>query len=353
MKMNGCDAPRRTLRFLLLGVALALVGVSESYSPSAHASEFGVEGTDVAPHHKRGGQTATEGNPFAIPVTGSMRNAPVMLVAQGSGADPAVARLEVRLSELERDLRESTGKVEDLSHRVRVLSDRLEKLSSDVDYRLGQSGPAATGAVAGAGAVAGSTVNEARNQPLSPPSQAAGTLASRPGYGEGPTVLGRLSESEAKTAAAPPSVPEPVTPRTTSAQTAAALPEGTPREQYAYGYGLLRKANYDEAEVVFKEFLKENPNDPLAENARYWLGETYYAREDYAQAAETFLDAYQKNKAGPKAPDALLKLGMSLGRLNKIPEACATYNELKTALPDAPVSIKDRARKEGESLGCK
>jgi tol-pal system protein YbgF len=165
--------------------------------------------------------------------------------------------------------------------------------------------------------------------------------------------LGRLPESEARTATAPPAAPEPAAPAESSTQTAAAVSTGTPREQYAHGFGLLRKANYDEAEIAFAEFLKNNPDDPLADNARYWLGETYYARGQYAPAAEAFLDAYQKNKAGSKAPDALLKLGMSLGSLNKVPEACATYQELRTALPDAPVSIKNKAEQERRNLRCK
>jgi tol-pal system protein YbgF len=115
----------------------------------------------------------------------------------------------------------------------------------------------------------------------------------------------------------------------------------------------MRKAKYDEAEAAFKEFLAANPDDPLADNAHYWLGETYYVRGDYARAAEAFLEGYQGNKAGPKAPDTLLKLGMSLAALGKNKEACATYGELKKTLPDAPATIKGKADKERRRLGCR
>lgn len=357
-EMNECIAPRRTTRFLFLCATLTLGGVLGSLCQEALARELGVEvagssreQTGSLREQKRIDGTALGDDPFSIPaVRSALASAPAsaraprgIVVAQNSASDPAVARLEVRLSELERDLRASTGRVEDLDHQVKQLRDRLEKLSSDVDYRLGQPGAAATG---GARATAPS-------QRGPPSSQGTGAPGSRAGSGDGPTVLGRVPQSEVKTATARPTAPEPATPGTSSSQTAAALPMGTPREQYAHGFGLLRKANYDEAEVAFKEFLRKNPDDPLADNARYWLGETYYARGEYALAAETFLDAYQKNKAGPKAPDALLKLGMSLGSLKKIPEACATYKELKTAVPNAPVSIKNRAQKERRKLGCK
>jgi tol-pal system protein YbgF len=308
--MNGCSLPRRMARFSIFAVMLVLAGMS---------------GTTV--------------------------------LAQNAAPDPAVARLEVRISELERDLRASTGQVEELSHQVRRLSDRLEKLSADVDYRLGQPGGGAPGA----------SVAATSDQAISPaprestalgPAPPGPPLSARPPLdgpvpGEGPTVLGQLPESEFAAAAPPPSVPEPAPLAESSAPTAAALSAASPREQYASGFALLRKANYDEAEMAFQQFLRDNPNDPLADNARYWLGETFYARGQYAPAAEAFLDAYQRNKTGPKAPDSLLKLGMSLGSLQKIPEACATYDELRTAIPDAPVSIKTRAQKERAALGCK
>jgi len=329
-----------------------LAGVAGTDSQGAYARDHGVDRSAGVESLKPISGAASLGNGLSVPHSAPDLASSPIFVAQNAAADPAVARLEVRLSELERDLRASTGQVEELSHQVRQLKDRLEKLSSDVDYRLGQGG----------GVAAGSSVAAASSQSVPPASQVTASPAPRspdpapvvgPVPGEGPTVLGRLPESEVATAAPLPSAPEPAPPAPSATQTAAASSTKTPREQYAYGFGLLRKANYDEAEVAFKEFLSNNPDDPLADNARYWLGETYYARGSYAPAAEAFLDAYQQNKTGPKAPDSLLKLGMSLGNLEKIPEACATYDQLRTALPDAPVSIKTKAQKERRALGCK
>lgn len=350
--MNGCIVPRNTVRSLAIGVAVVLTGVTGTSSHAAFAWDYGVDRPASVEPPQPISSAASLGDGLSVSLAVPDPATPGIVVAQNAAADPAIARLEVRLSELERDLRASTGRVEDLSHQVRQLKDRLEKLSSDVDYRLGQTG----------GVAAGSSVAAAPGQPVPPASQA--TTSPRPlspypapvagpVAGEGPTVLGRLPESEVAAAAPRPSAPETAPPAEETAQTTAASSAKTPREQYAYGFGLLRKANYDEAEVAFTEFLSNNPHDPLADNARYWLGETYYARGDYALAAEAFLDAYQRNKTGPKAPDSLLKLGMSLGNLEKIPEACATYDQLRTALPDAPVSIKTKAQKERRVLGCK
>ena len=46
----------------------------------------------------------------------------------------------------------------------------------------------------------------------------------------------------------------------------------SPKERYAQAYDLLRQGKYDQAEAGFSAFLAQNPQDPLAENARYWLG---------------------------------------------------------------------------------
>jgi tol-pal system protein YbgF len=257
-------------------------------------------------------------------------------------AGPAIAGFEVRLAELEQELRATTGRIEEMNFRLRQLSERLDKLVADVDYRLTRLGaePATTAEPAPSGSQGA----------VAPSTSPAGTAAAG---GGAPMVLGRMpkSDMEARKGGLETSG------RPASAEAAPGrgdvLPEGSPREQYAYGFGLMRKANYDGAETAFKEFLAVHPDDPLADNARYWLGETYYVRGDYAQAAETFLEGYQGNKTGPKAPDTLLKLGMSLAALGKNKEACATYGELKRALPDAPATIKSKADKERLRLGCR
>ena len=246
-------------------------------------------------------------------------------------ANPGVARLETRMSQLEQDLRTVTGRLEEVSYQLRKLDERLNKTTSDMEYRLSQmkapaGGDASNEALPGAtgGVVAG-----------------AGAGASAP---RAPASSAPDDPSTARGTAPPAGVP-------TSSQTAT-LPPKTPREQYARAFSLLEKRNYQEAGEGFSEFLKANPNDPLADNARYWLGETYYARGEYARSAEIFLENYEKNKTGPKAPDTLLKLGLSLSGLDKKKEACASFRELNRAFPNAPDSVKEKAGQERKRLGC-
>jgi tol-pal system protein YbgF len=131
------------------------------------------------------------------------------------------------------------------------------------------------------------------------------------------------------------------------------LPEGGPKEQYDYSIGLLRQNRFDEAEAALKAFLDRHGGHALAGNARYWLGETYYVRADYMNAAATFLESYRKEPKGSKAPDSLLKLGMSLINLEKPKEACSTLAKLDKEYPDAPDNVRAVAARERARAKCK
>ena len=101
-----------------------------------------------------------------------------------------------------------------------------------------------------------------------------------------------------------------------------------------------------------KEFIAKNPKHERAGNADYWLGETYYARGNYQAAATAYLDTVQTYGTGPKGPDALLKLGMSLGLLQQKGEACQILKSLPAKFPKADAPIKDRAKLEMQRLKC-
>jgi tol-pal system protein YbgF len=313
---------------------VAIVGLSAAATSAAHAqgSEprllVPMPGSTVPPAPVPGGAVPQQG---AIPAPQPVAPSP------SPAGTPATARLEVRMTQLEQDLRSVTGRLEEVSYQLRKLDDRLNKIAADMDYRLSQvkagaeGGAAATDTSVREGSAAGAVA------------AGGGAVASTPRPpGEAPSADTEAAKAKgAAPAAGPPA----------SSQTAS-LPPKTPREQYARAFSLLEKRNYEEAGAGFSEFLKSSPDDPLADNARYWLGESYYARGQYARSAEIFLDGYEKNKTGPKAPDTLLKLGLSLAALDKKKEACASFRELNRAFPNAPGAVKERASEESKRLSC-
>ncbi len=133
---------------------------------------------------------------------------------------------------------------------------------------------------------------------------------------------------------------------------AAALPAGDAQTLYQQGYGALLQKDYAGAEGAFSRLVDAYPNDPLAANAQYWLGESYFVRGQYKNAADAFLKGYKKYKSGDKGPDTLLKLGMSLAELGQKDAACSTLNELKAKYPGAPEHIGEEAQAWRKKAGC-
>ncbi len=137
---------------------------------------------------------------------------------------------------------------------------------------------------------------------------------------------------------------------------AAALPDGDAQTLYQQGYGALLQKDYAGAEVAFQQ----SGRAPIRtirwrRNAQYWIGETYYVRGQYKNAADAFLKGYKKYKSGDKAPDTLLRLGMALAELGQKDAACSTLNELKTKYPERAGAYPRRGQRlaqEGRLLTC-
>jgi tol-pal system protein YbgF len=132
----------------------------------------------------------------------------------------------------------------------------------------------------------------------------------------------------------------------------AALSGDSAQMLYQQGYGALLQKDYAGAEGAFRHLLQAYPNDPLAADAQYWIGETFYVRGQYKNAADAFLNGYKKYKSGQKAPDSLLKLGMSLAELGQKDAACSTFGELKTKFPQAPQHVSEEAAAWRKKTGC-
>lgn len=275
----------------------------------------------------------------AGPPSGSVAPAPV---TSGAGDSSAYGMLLTRVDQLEEQLRGMTGRLEQSENRNQQLQRRLDKLVEDVDFRFAQlekrgaADPAATGTPAPLAPV---PLAPGQSGQLSPPPANAGP-------GAPPTTLGTIPAT-----AVDPNRVAAVTPPAGAG--AGKLPPGTPQERYNHAVKLLQQGDYAEAETAFTEFTAAHPNDPLSANAQYWVGETWFARNQFDRSAKAFLAGYQKYPKSPKAPDNLLKLSMSLTNLNQKQEACAVLKQLSTEFPNADAQNKQAAARERTRAACK
>jgi tol-pal system protein YbgF len=275
--------------------------------------------------------------------------------AAATDTGAAAASQEVRIQQLETQLSNLTGQLETLSYNLQQLSTRLDKLSKDVDFRLSaleHGQPAVAGA-----AVAPALDSQGAAQPLTPPPGQPPVTGVDPNAplkqsSLTPTTLGTLSQAQIQANNAQPPAGGTAPAATTTTTGTYQLPGNTVEAQYEYAFNLLRQANYDEAEKALRAFVDQHPTDFLAGNAQYWLGETYYVRGKYQDAAVAFAEGYQKYPNNSKAPDNLLKLGMALGQIGKKSDACVAFSELNKKFPGAPDSLKERTKQERHRYGC-
>ncbi len=125
-----------------------------------------------------------------------------------------------------------------------------------------------------------------------------------------------------------------------------------PSDIYKLAYNMLIQENFSEAEKYFNIFLGENPNDPLASNAYYWLGETFYVQKQFRKAEISFAKGYRKFPKGNKALDQLFKLALTFINLGKNEDACAAFSKLEIEFPNASNRIKNRAKELKTRAKC-
>jgi tol-pal system protein YbgF len=135
-----------------------------------------------------------------------------------------------------------------------------------------------------------------------------------------------------------------------SQQQTAAL--DNPADLYQSAYGHVLTGDYSQAENEFRDYLDVFPNGEKAADASFWMGEAQYSQGKFNDAAKTFLNAHQAYGKSPKAPEMLLKLGMSLAALDNKDTACATLREVNKRYPKASPAIKAKVSSEQSRLAC-
>ena len=125
----------------------------------------------------------------------------------------------------------------------------------------------------------------------------------------------------------------------------------TPDDVFMRAEKSLLQLQYADAESGFKDFLGRYPDHNLAGSAEFKLGETYYAQQDFTQAAKAYLTAYKTYPKSRRAPDSLMKLGLSLNKLGQKDQGCAALNSVSDEYPNA-VDTKRRSQAEAKRAGC-
>jgi tol-pal system protein YbgF len=112
------------------------------------------------------------------------------------------------------------------------------------------------------------------------------------------------------------------------------IPGGSDRDNYQVAFELLKEERYEMAATAFKQFLVTFPDSELADNAQYWLAESYYASDKFEQALADFEVVINNYPRSRKVPDALLKMGYCNYSLRRWDAARVTLSRVQADYPE-------------------
>ena len=247
---------------------------------------------------------------------------------------PATALLNQRIDDLDGAVRGLTGEMEELQFLVNRLSNQLERVTEDFDYRLraleGNLGPGEGAPMASYGPTGAPQSQDLGVMDVNPAPVNSGDVdvgfqgAPLPGAGQ-PTTLGSVSASRLA---------------------------GNEEADFEIGMQLLRQGDFAGAEVNFQQFIGAYPDSDQMGEAYFWLGESLYVRGLFSDAATSYLTSARDFGDSSKAPDSLLKLGMSLASLGQVDQACSAFNQVSRSYPDASTRVTRNVSREQAANNC-
>jgi len=254
--------------------------------------------------------------------------------------------LTTRVDRLERELRKATGQIEELQHQVQVLEEQL---------RARPEAAALPPPVAGR---APSTAVGAARDAFDPAANPTATGAPRP-LGQTAPSAPLTSAEMARTGSREPGVPMDLTPPgaqgapSTPRPAAEASPATSMKDEYDQAAVLMQQQQYEAAEHALTAFLAKYPKSKYVPAATYGLGESFFLRSRYREAAEKFLDIKKRFPQSLQTPEALLRLGQSLAEIEGgHDEACRSFAEIGASYPGSPAKVRDSALREIKKHQC-
>lgn len=246
------------------------------------------------------------------------------------------------LQRLQEEVRKLRGEVERLQYDAEQNRIRQRDMFIDIEKRL--SGLENSGQ-AGQGNTAVIPPPQATPPDITPPtlnSQRPVSSSGTPPATTAPSQAAARPSTPIASNQAPQPAAQPAPPPVQAADPAA--------EQQAYlqAFELLKKGRYDEAIVAFQSFLAGYPQGDYADNARYWLAETYYVKKNYTVSLQNFQKLLAEYPNSSKLPGALLKVGYIQYELGNNAEARLALERVRNEF--AASSVADLASQRLERM---
>ena len=250
-------------------------------------------------------------------------------IKSGSLNEDILTKHLLKLNDIENQFRQLTNKFEEVNFKLDKLSTRVTKIQSDTQLRFSDL-------------EAGVTSTSDKKTVL-PGSSKPQDFGANPGYQM--TNLPKQQSINSVESAKTVITEEPE-------KKESLLPDKPPKDQYEFAVSFMKIGDYETAEFALREFIDKNKDHELAGSAQYWYGETFRIRQLYSDAATAYLDGYQNYPKSKKAPDNLLKLGITMVQLGEKDQGCKMISGIKKEYPKANKSVLQKAQYEQEKFKC-
>ena len=114
----------------------------------------------------------------------------------------------------------------------------------------------------------------------------------------------------------------------------------------------LAQGDFSGAQSLFLQYLTLQPEAEDSGEVSFWLGETYFVKGGYADAADAYIQSMRKDRDGVKAPDAMIRLAASLRELGNKDQACQTLDSFLSQYPNASEAVRNKRTVELGRTGC-
>ncbi|MCF8146490.1 MAG: tol-pal system protein YbgF [Deltaproteobacteria bacterium] len=132
-----------------------------------------------------------------------------------------------------------------------------------------------------------------------------------------PVAPAPAQETEQRPFRAPEPEPAPQVPQLRPPVPVVEPPDGSPEQRlYDVNLALYREEKYEEAIAGFKNFVEKYSKSDLADNAQFWVGESYMSLKQYEQAILAFQRVIKDYPKGNKVPNAILRQAVAFYEIN-------------------------------------
>jgi tol-pal system protein YbgF len=271
----------------------------------------------------------------------------------------AAAEDVVRIDRLENQIRTLNGQIEQMQYDIQKLQDQLKRAQQENESRPENAGKTSPTRPA-------STPNLPPTAPVPAPAPSTGKRgdafdpAAHPDAAGAPKTLGAFRDGQALDLNPPDNASAPLIAPTANAPAApiagVSTPEvisaPSPRENYDLALEAYKQGQWSDAQNGLRAFIAQNPNDKLIPDALFYLGMSFDQQGRSRDAAEHYLKVSTDYAKSPRAPEALVKLGLALQKLGAKEQACATFGEALRKYPSMSAALKASAERESKRAQC-